>query len=66
MMRQMKKIEEYKSKRLSRDMYRKGNDMRQEFQPRTNVCRDNNGGLVSDTAGVIRRWTCLLYTSRCV
>ena len=57
MMRQMKKIEEYKSKRLSRDMYRKVNDMRQEFQPRTNACRDNNSGLVSDTAGVIRRWT---------
>ena len=57
MMRQMEKIEEYKSKRLSRDMYRKVNDMRQEFQPRTNACRDNNGGLVSDNAGVIRRWT---------
>ena len=45
------KIEEYKSKRLSRDMYRKVNDMRQEFQPRTNACRDDN---------------CILYTSRCV
>ena len=31
--------------------------MRQEFQPRTNACRDNNGGLVSDNAGIIRRWT---------
>ena len=38
-------------------MYRKVNDMRQEFQPRTNACRDNNGSLVSDNAGVIRRWT---------
>ena len=31
--------------------------MRQEFQPRTNACKDNNCVLVSDTAGVIRRWT---------
>jgi hypothetical protein len=39
-----------------RDLYRRINEFKRSYQPRSNLMKDKNGGLLADSHNILNRW----------
>lgn len=56
MRREMEELEKLNSQAEARKFYQKINRGRKEFQPRTNMCRDKEGNIISKKEDILERW----------
>jgi hypothetical protein len=55
--RGLEELERLRNNNESISFYRKLNKSRKDFQPRTILCRDKEGTLLSEENDILRRWT---------
>jgi hypothetical protein len=49
-------LESLSSSNAIRAYYQKLNESRKDFQPRTNLCRDNEGMILGSDEAILERW----------
>lgn len=54
--KEIKEAEALRLKNESRLFYKKVNNMRAEFKPKVNICKDENGVILSEKPDILRRW----------
>uniref|UniRef100_A0A6P7H3T2 Uncharacterized protein LOC114346646 n=1 Tax=Diabrotica virgifera virgifera TaxID=50390 RepID=A0A6P7H3T2_DIAVI len=55
--KELQEIEELNKPTETRKFYQKFNKSRKEFKPRTMMCRDKEGDIVTQQSEILQRWT---------